>query len=582
MHTTDEFVLQLVKHPAAPMQPQSDAVASAVSTQTGMPPASPGHRPPPLRVMSLHALSYCERLFYLEEVEEIRVADAAVFEGRQAHEDLDEGALTSFTLESEELGLRGRVDAVRKRDGTLIPIEVKKGHAAPGAGPLAAWESDRVQVGAYALLLEATQGATIEEGRVRYLADHKTVRVPIDASLRQSVQDHITRANTLRAQVVRPPVTNNERLCPRCSLAPVCLPEEERTAQDEEHTALRLFPAHQERIVLHVLEHGAQVSRQGDSLLIKMRDSDPQVHPVRQVGAVVVHGYAQISTQALRMCSEHGIGVQWVAPNGQVTGAVLPAASSPQRHIRQFRALDQSDIRLRLARLLVTAKVQAQLQFLLRSTRGSQRSAEIEGVIARIRESLRHVDEVSGVEDLLGREGAAASAYFEGLARLLRDDLDVRLRFDKRSRRPTTDRFNGLLNWGYGMLYRECVATLVAVGLHPGLGFYHQPRSSASPLALDLMELFRVPLVDMAVVGALNRGTFDADADFEERGHHVWLSQSGKAKAIELFERRKQETWKHSVVGYSLSYGRMIELEARLLEKEYCGEGQLFARFRLR
>jgi CRISPR-associated protein Cas1 len=96
------------------------------------------------------------------------------------------------------------------------------------------------------------------------------------------------------------------------------------------------------------------------------------------------------------------------------------------------------------------------------------------------------------------------------------------------------------------------------------------------------MELFRVPLVDMAVVGALNRGTFDADADFEERGHHVWLSQSGKAKAIELFERRKQETWKHSVVGYSLSYGRMIELEARLLEKEYCGEGQLFARFRLR
>ena len=29
---------------------------------------------PPLRVMSLHALAYCHRLFYLEEVEEIRVA----------------------------------------------------------------------------------------------------------------------------------------------------------------------------------------------------------------------------------------------------------------------------------------------------------------------------------------------------------------------------------------------------------------------------------------------------------------------------------------------------------------------------
>ena len=29
---------------------------------------------PLLRVMSLHALEYCERLFYLEEVEEIRIA----------------------------------------------------------------------------------------------------------------------------------------------------------------------------------------------------------------------------------------------------------------------------------------------------------------------------------------------------------------------------------------------------------------------------------------------------------------------------------------------------------------------------
>ncbi len=36
-----------------------------------------GHEPP-LRIMALHALLYCERLFYLEEVEEIRVADANV------------------------------------------------------------------------------------------------------------------------------------------------------------------------------------------------------------------------------------------------------------------------------------------------------------------------------------------------------------------------------------------------------------------------------------------------------------------------------------------------------------------------
>lgn len=51
---------------------------------------------------------------------------------------------------------------------------------------------------------------------------------------------------------------------------------------------------------------------------------------------------------------------------------------------------------------------------------------------------------------------------------------------------------------------------------------------------------------------------------------------------IELYERRKAEEWRHSVVGYALSYVRMIELEARLLEKEWSGAPGLFARFRLR
>src|SRR5262245_42578423 len=50
---------------------------------------------PTLRVMALHALAYCDRLFYLEEVEEIRLADAAVYAGRRLHEELaaDEGEL---------------------------------------------------------------------------------------------------------------------------------------------------------------------------------------------------------------------------------------------------------------------------------------------------------------------------------------------------------------------------------------------------------------------------------------------------------------------------------------------------------
>ena len=79
---------------------------------------------PLIRVMALHALAYCERLFYLEEVEEIRIADNAVFAGRTLHEELkqdeeENGEWTSRELASERLGLTGKVDCLRRRDGHL-------------------------------------------------------------------------------------------------------------------------------------------------------------------------------------------------------------------------------------------------------------------------------------------------------------------------------------------------------------------------------------------------------------------------------------------------------------------------------
>src|SRR5438093_1282465 len=86
---------------------------------------------PPVRVMALHALAYCPRLFYLEEVEEIRVADHAVYAGRQLHAALEaeeaDGEAVSLELTSPTLGLMGKVDCLRRRDGSYLPYEHKRG-----------------------------------------------------------------------------------------------------------------------------------------------------------------------------------------------------------------------------------------------------------------------------------------------------------------------------------------------------------------------------------------------------------------------------------------------------------------------
>lgn len=540
-----------------------------------------------LRVMSLHAIAYCERLFYLEEVEEIRVADARVFAGRTLHEEIEkeeaDGPAQRFVLESDALGIHGEIDALRRRDGGWIPYEHKRGRSRRENQDVpSAWPSDRLQIVAYAMLVEEATSSIITEGRLRYHADNVTVRVPIDENARADVRQAICRARELRTHVDRPPVTTNERLCARCSLAPVCLPEEERLAKNDSHEVVQLAPKDDDRQALHVMTHGSRVGRSAEELVVTSRDGDESRVPSRRTRHVVVHGGAQITTQALHLCAEHEVGVSWVTTGGRFVGSLSSGGAMVQRRVRQYRALANEAVAMGLARRLVAAKVEGQMRFVLRATRGEgERDADVERAIEIMRRVVQRVYETDSVEELLGYEGEGAKAYFSTWRYLLRD-LDERLHFTGRTRRPPRDRVSALLGFGYALLLADVTTALHVVGLEPALGFYHQPRSAAPPLALDLMELFRVPLVDMAVLGSLGRGQWDPEADFVVTGPRVWLSKEGKRKLVEVYERRRAEEWKHSVVGYSVSYGRMIELEARLLEKEWAGASGLFAKFRLR
>jgi len=543
---------------------------------------------PPLRVMALHALLYCERLFYLEEVEEIRVADGNVYAGRRLHDDvvpLDDESPERRSVEvaSETWGLLGKVDAVRRRDGVWVALEHKKGRCRRGENkePLP-WPSDRVQAVAYAVLLEEEFGEPVPQARIRYHADNVTAFVEVDEAAKQELRQTIERARELRRGTQRPPVTENERLCKTCSLNVVCLPEEERLAQAEDPHVPTLFPSNRERHTLHVVARKAYVSRSGETLVVKTDDADQKV-PIQQIDAVVIHGHGQMTTQAIHLCAYHGISVGWMSFGGKFIAGTSASPGRVRQRIRQYQALSDAETCLRLARTLVLAKVESQLRYVMRGTRGnSALRQQCHGELERIRESLRRVSSASSLDTLRGLEGMAAKAYFAALPLLLSERVPEEMRPKGRSKHPPRDCFNCLLSFGYGMLHSLMHRTLLAVGLEPAFGFFHQPRTAAPPLVLDVMELFRTPLVDMPVVGSVNRGQWSPEGDFTIAREHVWLSDEGRKKAIALFEQRLEESYKHPHTQQSLSYARMVELEARLLEKEWTGSPGLFAQLRMR
>jgi CRISPR-associated protein Cas1 len=547
---------------------------------------------PLVRVMALHALAYCERLFYLEEVEEIRVADGNVYAGRRLHEKLDKGTDTyTMELASERLGLRGKADCVRRSSGELIVFEHKRGRSKQGKE---AWPSDRLQALAYALLLSEHTGEGVREARIRYHADNTTVRLEVEEEkAREEVCAAVSRAVELRESIGRPPVSASEYQCRTCSLAPVCLPEEERFAGHGREKARRLFPADDDRRVIHLVEQGAAIRRDGEQLIIALPDGTRKSLPGKLISALVLHGNIQISTQAIHFCAANSIGVHWLSYGGFYVGAFSQGGGNVQRRIRQFQALQDDRLRFLLSCRLVSAKVENQLRYLLRATRGKEtpeRSAVVTAGLDQLRAILKELtallaDAEQGaivpLDTIRGFEGKAGEVYFSLLPLLLKVGPENLLAFSGRNRRPPRDPFNALLSFGYALLYRDCMNGLLSVGLGPCFGFMHSPRSAAYPLAMDLMDLFRLLLWDIPLIGSVNRGQWLKD-DFVVTGEQVWLNVDGRRKAIQIYENRKQEKWKHPVLQYSLSYGRTIELESRLLEKEWTGEPGLFAGLRLR
>ena len=227
----------------------------------------------------------------------------------------------------------------------------------------------------------------------------------------------------------------------------------------------------------------------------------------------------------------------------------------------------------------MSARIWNQYRYLMRASRGKkQLRTSLQPFLERLRTATRRVTRRSTVDAIRGIEGAAGRAYHGGLRELIQPpELTSR----RRTRRPAKDPFNALLNYSYSLLLVKVSNAILACGLDPHLGFYHTDRSTAPPLTLDLMELFRVPLCDVPLVGAINRRSWDP-SDFDQSDLGVRLSRNVQTKVIELFERRLDDTWKHPATGHSLSYRKTIELEVQLLEKEWSGAEGLFAQVRLR
>lgn len=143
--------------------------------------------------------------------------------------------------------------------------------------------------------------------------------------------------------------------------------------------------------------------------------------------------------------------------------------------------------------------------------------------------------------------------------------------FEHRNRRPPLDPVNCLLSYVYALLVKDCTATVFSVGFDPYLGFYHRPRFGRPALALDLAEEFRPLIGDSVVLNLINNGEV-RPSHFVVRAGGVALTGPGRKAVLAAYERRLDTEIKHPTFGYTISYRRVLDVQARLLGAHLLGE----------
>lgn len=113
------------------------------------------------------------------------------------------------------------------------------------------------------------------------------------------------------------------------------------------------------------------------------------------------------------------------------------------------------------------------------------------------------------------------------------------------------------------------------------MGFYHQPKYGKPALALDLAEEFRPIVADSAALTLFNNSELKGP-DFIRRSGAVSLTQDGRKAVIRAFERRMDTLIRHPLFGYSISYRRIMEVQARLLGRHILGELKRYPAFTTR
>lgn len=237
--------------------------------------------------------------------------------------------------------------------------------------------------------------------------------------------------------------------------------------------------------------------------------------PLLKLSEVVICSRGvSISTDIVEECCMRGIPLTLLEfsgkPYAQITSPMLNATIVTRRE--QFKSYEDKR-GLNISKKMIYGKLRNQANLI--KYYGKYLSNAKPEIFRLVEENRRQIEslaeyilyQVDGqrVEDkrlqVMTLEAKAAQMYWDSVRSILSDKVE----FEGRTHRGATDPVNAALNYGYGILYSKVWYAVSLAGLDPYAGFMHADRPGKPSMVLDMIEEFRQPCVDRAVIAYFNK-----------------------------------------------------------------------------
>ena len=320
---------------------------------------------------------------------------------------------------------------------------------------------------------------------------------------------------------------------------------------------------------------GNQIRKENDLVKIVVKEeNDKKIFSFspHEIEQIIIAGETSVTSGVIRLLLENSVDLVFVQHRPNFFARVIRGDSNLITDLWRKQINLDDNKKLGIAKEIIDCAIYNKIRLLQGITRN--RNVDFENEINEMNVARNSIADSRNNNELMGVEGHATKTYFGSLYKLIPKEFG----FIKREKHPPKDPVNAMLSYGYTVLRSRVEYGLMLAGLNIYGGIIHSTYRDRVSLGFDLMEEFRQPIVDRAVLTMIVRGQVRVE-DFDLKPDMCYMDEELKRKYLDILYCRLEE--KYVYEKQKISFLDIIFEQAKKLAKTISRE-EMYHGFRWR